>query len=257
MAVVSVVIPTYERDDILPRALDSVLEQTFADLEVLVVDDNSQDDTSEIIDSYSDNRLEYIRHSENLGANAARNTGIRAASGDYIAFLDDDDMWLESKIERQLEEYQSLDSSFGLVYTGRRIIDDETIIEEFIPTKSGDIFRYLLRRNVIPSETPMIRAECFEKVGMFDIEFRSCQDWDMWLRIARSYKVSFVPKILAVSFWSGTDRISLDYGKKCQGYQLLYRKYRSEIHGDRLSTWHFVTRLGYYCLLQNLDVFND
>lgn len=254
MSVVSVVIPTYNRATVLPRALNSVLEQSYEDLEVIVVDDNSSDHTPRVVGSCSDTRLEYIRHDTNRGANAARNRGIRASTGDYIAFLDDDDMWFENKIERQLEQFYSLESSFGLIYTGRQIRNGETIVEEYSPTKRGDIFHSLLRRNVIPSETPLIKAECFENIGLFDTNFESCQDWDMWLRIAQSYKVSFVPEVLAVSFLGNDDRISLDHRKKCQGYKLLYSKYRGKIHRDVRAAWHFFTRIGYYCLLVHLDV---
>lgn len=252
MPVVSVIIPTYNRAEILPRAVDSVLRQSFDDLEVIIVDDDSPDQTSEVVDEYSDIRIKYFQHTQNRGANHARNTGIQAATGDYIAFLDDDDKWCEDKLERQLNKFRTLGPSFGLVYSGRRIVEDETIVEEYIPTKSGDISQTLLRKNIIPSETPLIRSNCFDNVGLFDTELESCQDWDMWLRIARSYKVSFVPDILAVSYWGGDDRISRDYTKKCQGYKLLHSKYREEIYRDKWATWYFFSRISYYCILQNL-----
>lgn len=253
MPVVSVIIPTYNRAEILPRAIDSILEQSFRDLEVIVVDDYSKDKTQAVVNSYSSARLEYIQHERNKGANAARNTGIRAATGEYIAFLDDDDMWLEMKVENQLEEFKSQETSFGLVYSGRRVIKEKEVIEDYIPTQEGSIYRNLLRRNVIPSETPLIRAKCFDRVGKFDTDFESCQDWDMWLRIAKLYDISYVPKILAVSFWDEDNRISSDCQRKCQGYRRLYKKYQSDIHREPISMWHFASRLGYYCSLQKVN----
>ena len=252
MPAVSVVVPTYGRANILPRALDSVLSQTYSDFELIVVDDCSPDDTNKIVDSYSDNRIMYLRHEQNRGANAARNTGIKAANGEYLAFLDDDDKWLPEKLEQQMALYDKLDESFGLVYTGRRIVNSDEVIERYIPQLEGNIYPKLLRKNVIPSETPLIRTDCFDNVGLFDTGLRSCQDWDMWLRIAKNYKISFVPDILAVSFWDTNDRISRDYGRKFQGYCRLHKKYRVDIYKDPFAAWHFLTRLCYFYSLRKI-----
>ncbi|MGB9961588.1 glycosyltransferase family 2 protein [Halobacterium sp. MBLA0001] len=225
MPLVSVVIPTHNRADILPRALRSVQQQSHENLDIIVVDDCSSDDTSNVVQNLADSRTRYIRHEENKGANAARNTGIKAANGDYIAFLDDDDKWLEPKIEMQLERFKLLPSSYGLVYSGRKIVEDGEVIEEYIPDKEGDIYDILLNGNIIPSESPLIREECFENVGNFDTKFQSSQDIDMWIRIAKQYEIACVPKVLAISFWGHNDRISQDYDKKYQGTMRLLKKY--------------------------------
>lgn len=252
MPTVSVVIPTYSRANLLPRALESVLNQTYDDIEVIIVDDCSPDDTPNVVESYSDNRIEYIRHDRNRGANAARNTGICAASGEYLALLDDDDKWLEDKLKLQISLFEELEDSFGLVYAGRRIVLNEEVIEKYLPHLEGDIYQRLLRRNVIPSETPLIKNECFDQIGLFDNELRSCQDWDMWLRIAESYKISFVPEVLAISFWDTSNRISNDFTRKFQGYWRLHEKYKKDIYKDSHSAWHFATRLCYFYILKHL-----
>ena len=252
MTTVSVVIPTYSRANLLPRALESVLNQTYDDFEVIIVDDCSPDNTPKIVKSYSDSRIKYIRHDRNRGANAARNTGIRSSSGEYLALLDDDDKWLENKLELQISRFEELEDSFGLIYAGRRIVLNEEVIERYIPQMEGDIYQRLLRRNVIPSETPLIKTECFDQIGLFDNDLRSCQDWDMWLRIAESYKISFVPEVLAVSFWDSSNRISDDFSRKFQGYLRLHDKYKKDIYKDPLSAWHFSTRLCYFYTLKSL-----
>ncbi|MCK5344238.1 MAG: glycosyltransferase family 2 protein, partial [Candidatus Heimdallarchaeota archaeon] len=114
--IVSVILTTFNRAELLPRVIDSVLHQTFTGFELLIVDDFSQDQTSEIIRTFNDDRIKYVRHAENRGLSAARNTGIFHAIGEYIAFLDDDDEWIPTKIEKQVRHIQRLPESVGMVY---------------------------------------------------------------------------------------------------------------------------------------------
>lgn len=248
MPEVSAIVPTYNRANVLPRALDSILSQTYDDIELIVVDDNSEDDTRTIVESYSDPRVKYIRHETNKGANSARNTGIKESNGDYIAFLDDDDEWLAEKIHTQLTSLKQLDDSYGMAYSGRQIVENGNVIEEYKPNLEGELFNDLLKENFIPSETPLIRYECFDNVGLFDERFRSCQDWDMWLRISREYKISCDRKILAVSHWDSNDRISTNYRRKNQGYGLILKKYFKHIKRNPQSLLHILTRYIYYRL---------
>ncbi|MGM0591277.1 MAG: glycosyltransferase family 2 protein [Halobacteriota archaeon] len=116
MATVSVVIPTYNRAELLPRAIDSVLEQTYTDLELIVVDDGSTDDTEAVVGAYDDDRLRYVPHETNRGANPARNTGIEAADGAYLAFLDSDDEWRPTKLGKQVERLEAAGDDWVAVY---------------------------------------------------------------------------------------------------------------------------------------------
>ena len=248
MSEVSVIVPTYNRANVLPRALDSVLSQTYKDIELIVVDDNSDDDTRNVVESYSDPRIRYVRHEINQGANSARNTGIKEANGHYISFLDDDDEWFAEKINTQLTVLKQLDDSYGLAYSGRQIVKNGKVIEEYKPDLEGEVFRELLKENFIPSETPLIRYDCFESVGLFDERFRSCQDWDMWLRISQEYKISCVDEILAVSHWDSNDRISTNSRRKHQGYELILKKYSKHIKRNPQSLSHVLSRYIYYRL---------
>ena len=128
---VSVIIPTYNRAKLLPRAIKSVLNQTFKDFEVIIVDDGSTDNTEEVINEFQkhNKRIKYIRHEKNKGAAAARNTGIKIAQGEYIAFQDSDDEWLPNKLEKQMEIFESAPAEIGVVYTdyGEWVIVEKSI----------------------------------------------------------------------------------------------------------------------------------
>lgn len=194
MSSVSVVIPTYNGGQHLLDAVNSVLRQTYAPLEIVVVDDGSQEDILRILSPVSQ-RITYIRQ-DNAGPAAARNTGIRAARGEFIALLDDDDLWHPKKIEVQMQR-MSEDPDCGMVYSYPIFIDENgSIISNQRPKTcpSGYVYYEFLRYNRIntPSVT-LIRATVFDKVGMFDDsnECISCEDYDLWLRIAKEYKVIF------------------------------------------------------------------
>ena len=149
--VVSVIIPTYNRAHLIGRAIRSVLDQTYQDWELIVVDDASTDDIPGIVKGFTDGRVKYIRHDENKGAAAARNTGIQAARGAYIAFLDSDDEWLPEKLERQVQAFESSDAQVGVIYTGTIAVSQsgEALSDYKAPRFRGYIFRDLLISNRI------------------------------------------------------------------------------------------------------------
>ncbi len=196
---VSVVIPTYNYARYVPEAVDSVLAQSFEELEVIVVDDGSTDQTAEILRAFG-GQLRDIRQ-EHRGLSAARNTGIRAARGQYVAFLDSDDLWLPEKVSLQVARLDA-EPEVGLVYGETLFFDDSTpatltLHSHFAPHPSGRILSWLVRENVIPSPTPMVRRELFERVGLFDETLSACEDWDMWIRIARVCEIAYVNRVLA------------------------------------------------------------
>jgi len=115
---VSIVIPTYNRAGLLSRTIQSVLNQTYQDFEIIIVDDGSTDKTEEVVKSFNSKKIFYNRHEENKGANAARNTGIKASRGEYIAFQDSGDEWLPQKLERQMKVFENASPEVGVVYTG-------------------------------------------------------------------------------------------------------------------------------------------
>jgi glycosyltransferase involved in cell wall biosynthesis len=225
MARVSVVIPTYNRAHLLVRAVRSVLSQTFADLEVLIVDDASAGDVSEALMRIRDRRVRYWRHDINRGVAAARNAAMSHASGEYIAFLDDDDEWLPDKLMIQLDRLRRASPGLGLLGSGHYAVGSDRI-GQFVPRLRGRVFERLLTEGVFAhTSTIVARATCFESVGMFDESFPYGEDFDMWLRIARRYDVDFVPSLL-VRQHAGTDGLSANYQAIVCGVEAHLGKYR-------------------------------
>lgn len=247
---ISVVIPTHNRANLVGRAIKSVLSQTFEDFELIVVDDASSDDTEEVVKQFQDSRIKYVRHQKNMGAPATRNTGIRIAKGTYIGLLDDDDVWLPTKLEKQTTKFRDVSSKVGLIYCGLEVKrDDGNGIEAvYYPEYRGDVRIRLLKGTTIGSPTPLIKAECFQKVGVFDESLKSCQDWDMWKRISEHYEFDFVPEVLARMYLHG-NQISSDFSSMIPGRTRMVEKHLDEfrrhpdilvIHLKRLGKLHCI-----------------
>lgn len=223
---VTVVISTHNRAHLLGRAIRSVLAQTYPDYELLIVEDASTDNTKEVVAGFQDKRIRYIRHETNRGGPAARNTGIKAACGRYIALLDDDDEWLPAKLEKQVQKFQQAPDTVGLIYSGAELLDkDGNSIRTDIPTLAGDVRDRLLWGSLFGSVSKaLVKKECFDKVGVFDETLTSCQDWDMWMRIADIYGFDFVPDILVKIHAHGA-RISTDLGSLIPGRTRMIEKH--------------------------------
>jgi len=233
---VTVVIPTFNRAAIVVRAIRSVLGQTCQDWELIVVDDGSTDGTEQAVKGLSDNRIKYIRHDRNRLAGAARNTGIRYAQGEYVAFLDSDDEWPPEKLQKELEVFRNSDPAVGLVYTGKMILDETgRVLEIRMATKSGWVFDALLDSNFIGSSSLVtVKKQALERVGGFDETLVSHQDWDLCLRVARVSRIAFVPNCL-VKRHLGSDQISGSLQRICEGRKRILQKYRSEMKPRTLA----------------------
>lgn len=197
LPVVSVVIPVYNRAHLLHRALDSVVAQTFKDIEILVIDDCSRDDPYSVIKAYNDARIKYVRQDVNQGVAAARNRGLREAKGAFIAFLDDDDEWFPEKITKQVEVFLQSPPEVGLVYTGVETVMDEGETDIQTPTERGNVYRKLLFKNCIHGgSSSMIRRNVITNIGFFDESLLAIEDYDYWLRVSRYYDFEFVEESL-------------------------------------------------------------
>ena len=198
---VSVVLPTYNRAHLLPRAIQSVLDQTYTDFELLVVDDGSTDETPAVMESFTDDRIRYIRYEPNRGANAARNVGIRAARAPYIAFQDSDDDWFPEKLERCMAVWEDAGPEVGVVYSGYWKYMDAEGNRMFIPfdwvkQRDGWIHDELLRNNFVTTQAAVVRRECFDRSGYWLEGLPGKQEWELFLRISRDYQFRYIDEPL-------------------------------------------------------------
>ncbi len=194
----------------MQRAIASVIGQSYSNLECIIVDDGSSDNTKQIFNSINDNRLVYIEHDENMGASAARNTGIKHSRGDFIAFLDDDDEWIIDKLEKQVALLLKSTQNIGLIYSWMRYMKDEKELYESNPKLKGYIFNDMLDKQAIGnSSTLLVRRRVIDTIGGFDESLPRGNDGDFIRRVCRKYEVDFIPKVLVkVYIAHGKDRIS-------------------------------------------------
>lgn len=196
---VCVVIPTYKGSDNIVRAVESVLNQTYKNVEIIVVDDNGkgtdeQQKTEATLKSYiKENRIKYLTHERNINGSAARNTGVRASNGNYIAFLDDDDEYLPENIENHINKFAELSEDYGITYCAKKLFHKDGRTEIITPPSEGDIlFDFMCSKIRIGSSFIMVKREAYDAVNGFDESFRRHQDWEFVARILFKYKAGKV-----------------------------------------------------------------
>jgi glycosyltransferase involved in cell wall biosynthesis len=227
MPKISVIIPTCDRAGFVARAVKSVGAQSLRDLEIIVVDDGSRDNTAAVIDSLNEPGLVYLRHDQRLGGAAARNTGILHSTGEYVAFLDDDDEWYPEKLARQMDVMLASPPEVGGVYTGYFIVErsNAKIRGQVVPTERGDLYEALLAGNCIGgTSSVLLRRACFEEIGLFDERLPSFQDYDLWLRIARKFHFEYVREPM-LKYFVHDDKIWTNSEALLQGLKLMLRKH--------------------------------
>jgi glycosyltransferase involved in cell wall biosynthesis len=228
MPKISVVIPTYNRAHFIKKAMNSVLEQTYQDFEIVIVDDGSKDNTEEVVQSIKDERIRYIRHEKNKGEAGARNTGIENSKGEYIAFLDTDVTWSKDKLEKQFNILETSPADVGVVFTGVEFIDYKT---------QNVVSRWIIRENVnekvfdsiggAPDPPSMfIRKSAFLDVGLYDENIPFNVDTEMDIRLAKKYKFILIDEFLTFSTVNH-ERLSnspdIDHIK---GLEIIYEKHK-------------------------------
>lgn len=238
---VSVIIPTYNRARLLGRAIQSILNQTYPNFEIIVVDDCSTDKTENVVRSFRDERIRYIRQEKNTGAVVARNRGIKAAIGEHIAFQDSDDEWLPEKLEKQMKAFEIGPLDLGVVYTSYWRIDRGRGVywpPSYLKQTYGRIHDALLENNFIDTPTAVVRKECFEKVGLFE-NLPRLQEWDLWLRISKRYSFGHVNEPL-VNAYLQPDSISRNMNAFVIAREYILKKYFKEISKKpRLLRHHY------------------
>ncbi|MGH7456269.1 MAG: glycosyltransferase, partial [bacterium] len=225
----SVIIPTFNRAAFLREAIDSVLAQTEKDFELIVVDDGSTDCTRELVAEYGD-RIRYF-FQPNAGASAARNLGIRHAAGNFIAFLDSDDLWLPKKLARQMQ-WMAAHPNLLLCHTDEIWIRRGVRVnQKMIHAKAGGwIYPLCLPRCIISPSSVLMRRELFDAIGLFDEQLPVCEDYDLWLRVASRFEVGFIPEPLIVKRGGHPDQLSQrEWGNDRYRVTALLKIYRSGV----------------------------
>ena len=236
-ATVSVILPTYNRSHSLTAAMNSVLMQSYSDLELIVVDDASSEDIEAVVSSIGDHRVRYVRRPRNGGAGAARNTGLAHAKGDYIAFQDSDDIWLPQKLAKQVELLSSLPAHVGVV-TGAKIIYGRDSHFNFGAAKvayapppesrlrsdENQVVR-LLTENRLSVQNALFRRGCFSGTDWFDLCARANEDWEFAIRLAQQTTIHEDIEPVVLGFIS-SDSISRNARREAIGQLRILRKNR-------------------------------
>ncbi len=229
----TVVIPTYNRAELLKEAIRSVLAQTFKDFELIIVDDHSTDHTKDSVALFDDERIKYMVNDRNKGGAGARNAGIFKAKGEWVAFLDADDVWLPQKLDLLYTKIHEVDHATGFIYTGYATYDfdkeQETTL--YIPEKEGWIQSDLLYRNDIGTFSAVaIRSNVLKSVGGCDERFCCFHDGDLYVRIAGIARIAFVKEKLSRVRTSNKDRLSHKLQAKLDSAQLFWEKHKEMIN---------------------------
>ena len=243
---VSVVIPTYNRADVIERSIKSIQDQTYQDFEIMLVDDASTDNTDEVVRRIQDERIRYIKLEKNSGPSHSRNVGIKESQGKYIAFLDDDDEWLPDKLEAQVSLFDDTNNRVGAVYSAFWRIQKNKRV--YIPSpkikkKEGDILKNVLERYMIGTPAIIVRKDVLDEVGYFDVALQALVDWDLWIRIARSYHFRFVDRPLTVSHYSKVS-VSANRMNVVAAYEVLLKKHADIILKNRKAIAKVYLQMG-------------
>lgn len=213
---VSVVMPTYNHAQFIKEAIDSVLNQTYNNLELIIIDNFSEDATREIIEGYGDDRIRYAQFRNNGIIAASRNRGIEQARGQYVAFIDSDDVWLPEKVRLQVEAMQA-DQRRGISFGKFRVISPDAVETGKImgpknPPEPDGLYARLIKANFIVSSSTLVLKKALDDVGLFDEnpELRCSEDFDLWLRILRKYRPAYVDEVVGIYRMHATNQSADD-----------------------------------------------
>jgi len=226
---VSVIIPSRGRPEKVDNAISTVLAQTYTAIEIIVVDDGSCEPLGPIILDKYGTEIRCLRLDVSQGAAAARNLGWRASAGEFIAFLDDDDLWVTDKISKQVDSFLISEENLCLV-SGLSVYDDFDRKYTCKRSPVADlIYEQLLEGNVVGGcSVPLIRRHILEYSGGFDESFESCQDWELWFRLSKLGTMLFLPEVLTIRGVHG-DQISSNLQKKINGRMMFVQKFKNEL----------------------------
>jgi len=229
---VSIIIPTYNREKLILKAIDSVLKQSFQDFEILIIDDASTDATNKVIKELNNNRITYYRLDKNSGQCVARNYGIRKAKGTYIAFLDSDDEWLPEKLKLQVDCFKKGEDKLGAVY-GHSYKKD--MIKNTTELNNNNYYRGNIQNRFMEGFCPptpslfLVKKSALEKVNGFDEKLLTFVDIDLWLRLSEFYEFDYIEEPIIIKYEQIGDQYINNFEKRYKGLKLFLRKWEIKI----------------------------
>jgi len=246
----SIILPTYNRAELIGRAIKSILSQTYQDFEIIIVDDGSTDNTEEVVRSFDDKRIKYIVNRINKGAAFARNVGIKAAMGEYIAFQDSDDEWLPLKLEKQLKAFDVSPADVGVVYTGFWKIKDKKkyyVPFKWVKQKDGNIHKELIKGNFVGTPAVLVKKKCFKKSGLFDENLPGLEDWELFIRLSNYYNFKYIEEPLLIAYRS-VDSISAYSNALAEALEIIIIKHFEYFAKDRktLANHYFTMGISFF-----------
>ena len=226
---ISVIIPVYNGEKTIIETLKSVLQQTFSDIEIIIINDGSTDSTLEILSSISDIRIKVLSY-DNAGLAASRNRGIFQATGRYISFIDADDLWTPDKLEAQLKAlHQFPQAAVAYSWTDYIDVDGKILRPGKRTVANGNVFTQLLQSNLLENgSNPLINRQVFDNVGGFDESLFAAEDWDMWLRLAANYEFACVQKPQILYRVSATSMSTNLRRQEAASLQVIERAFKNE-----------------------------
>ena len=243
---ISVVIPFFRRQHIFDETLQSVFNQTIAPLEIIVVDDCSGGDVASFFKQY-ESRIQIIILEKNVGVSGARNIGVKAAKGEYIAFLDSDDLWDTNKLKKQVK-YMQEHENVALTHTGCRVFYPNGTEKFYIDKPLNLLFKHLIKNSHVTPPSIMIKKEIFEKLGGFDITFRQTEDYEFSMRmITQGLPIHFIPEALTHVRLGTTDKISSNWKGFYKGHVGVVKRYKQDYINEIGITGY------YYCIANYIE----
>lgn len=265
MSNITVVITTYRRPiEVLSNAIQSVIAQTYQNWTLFVINDAPDDEQianqiQDYIYSLNDNRIIYLSYDHNHGSNFARNFGIQNSSDDYIAFLDDDDVWLPEKLEKQIKIIEQ-DSQIALVFGNFYMRVGETITGKHVlsPNDNADLHTLLIKNFIGSTSFPLLRRNLVIEAGCFDELMMSCQEYDLWIRLLNNYKIAYISEITGIYSVRNDSIYKKDESRFYKGDQRILSKYSQLFQADKVALHrHLINMACSFLLSQNFSYFSE
>ena len=257
MAEVSVIIPTFNRADLLRSAIESAISQTFTNTEIIVSDDNSTDHTLNVVESFKDRRIKYVRNEGKKGPSATRNLAILISKGKYIAFLDDDDEWLSAKLKKQVDLLNNSSPDICGVYSNRLFVDKTSgnVLSDNPGTDQlrGNLLNQLIIKSPIHTSTVVIKKWCLNKIGLFDETLFFMEDWDLWVRLSLNWDFEYISLPLAKAYIHYYSHLSHNLKEQTKSRGKLLKRYKHLFKRNRKSWGElYICQGAEYCQLKQM-----